>query len=98
MLRSHVKKTNCVERTSDQRERLPKWIGRGERLAGEQRRARLPPQRSPRPEGGHLCSMLDQTKLHVDRAVENLSQRLGSWRLFGVGAMLRVHDRGLLSV
>ena len=24
------------------------------------------------------------------------AQRLGSWRLFGVGAMLRAHDRGLL--
>ena len=42
--------------------------------------------------------MLDQTKFRVDRAVENLSQRLGSWRLFGVGAMLKVHDGGLLSV
>ena len=98
MLRSHVEKTSGVERSSDHRECLPKWIGRGERLAGEQRRARLPPQRSPRPEGGHLCLMLDQTKFRVDRAVENLSQRLGSWRLFGVGAMLKVHDRGLLSV
>ena len=43
--------------------------------------------------------VLDQLELRVDRAVENVSERLGTigfcgWRLFGVGAMLRSHRQG----
>jgi len=46
----------------------------------------------------HFRVMLNQMKLRVDRPVEGLVQRLGSWRLFGVGAMLRGHNRGSSSV
>ena len=46
----------------------------------------------------HFCVVLNQMELRVDRAVEGLVQRFGSWRLFGVGAMSRSHNRGSSSV
>ena len=46
----------------------------------------------------HLCVMLDQLEFRVDRSIKNVSKGASSWRLFGVGAMLRVHDRGSSSV
>ena len=42
----------------------------------------------------HFCVVLNQMELRVDRAVEDFSKRLGGWRLFGVGAMLRSHRQG----
>jgi hypothetical protein len=44
-------KKHCVELTSDQRERLLEWIGRGERPAGEQRRVRVLLKADEGPEG-----------------------------------------------
>jgi len=47
-------------------------------------------------QAGHLCMMLDQLELRVDRAVENVSKGSISWRLivgrtmFGhIGVLLR---------
>ena len=43
-------------------------------------------------QAGHLCVVLDQVELCVDRAVEGFAQCLSSWRLFGAGAMLSSHN------
>ena len=44
-------------------------------------------------QASHFCVMLNQMELRIDRAVEGLLKRLGSWRLFGVSAMLRSHGQ-----
>ena len=55
-------------------------------------------------QASHLCVVLDQVELCVDRAVETVLKRLGttglsttglsSLRLVGVSAMLRIHNQG----
>ncbi|MCS3856637.1 hypothetical protein GGP78_003341 [Salinibacter ruber] len=46
-----ARKTNCVELSEEQRNRLLEWIGRGKRPAREQRRARVLLKADEGPEG-----------------------------------------------
>ena len=46
----------------------------------------------------HVRVMLNQVKLRFRRTIERAPERFSGWRLFGVDAMLRIHNRGYSSV